>query len=225
MAIVNRATGPSAAVRMPGELPTRGPRPTLDSKPKPEASLSVDDRRLIEGTLAGEREAFGALVLRYQDRLYSSLLHVTSSAEEACDVAQDAFIQAFVKLSTFQGNSGFFTWLYRIAFNLSVSRRRREKATLSMDYCREATGDEPATREIGPDRKCEQREQASQVRAALATLSEEHRRVLVLRDFDDCSYEEIAEILEIPVGTVRSRIHRARLEMKQRLQNEYDERP
>ena len=217
MALVSRAIGPSAAVHVPGELATDGQRPNVERQAKAEPAPIWDDRQLIDATLRGEREAFGGLVRRYQDRLVSSLAYVMGSADDAHDIAQDAFLQAFVKLSTFQGNSLFFTWLYRIAFNLSVSRRRREKTALSIDYFRTAVGEEPAAADVRPDQRCQREEEAAQVHAALALLSEEHRAVLVLRDFNDRSYDEIAQILEIPVGTVRSRIHRARSEMKQHL--------
>ncbi|HTM55081.1 MAG TPA: sigma factor, partial [Pirellulales bacterium] len=103
-----------------------------------------DDAQLVEAAMAGSRAAFGQLVSRYQDRLYSSLLYVAGSAEAAEDIAQDAVIQAYRKLNTFERASGFYTWLYRIAFNLAVSQRRRERVHASLDQAREARGDELA---------------------------------------------------------------------------------
>ena len=88
-----------------------------------------DDASLIAATLAGESAAFGRLVGRYQDRLYNSLLRVLGSAEDAADIVQDAFVQAFTKLDTVRGSSAFYTWLYRIAFNLAMSHARREHKT------------------------------------------------------------------------------------------------
>lgn len=177
-----------------------------------------DDTLLIDETLAGESRAFGQLVERYQDRLYNSVVQVTGSTEDARDVVQDAFVQAYVKLKTFRRTSAFYTWLYRIAFNIAISQRRRKKTTLSIDQAREATGRELADPGAGPDAPLELQDQAAQVRMALAAISEEHRTVLVLREIEDCSYETIAEILDLPVGTVRSRIHRARMQMKVELQ-------
>ncbi len=105
-----------------------------------------DDLALIDEALHGNSSAFGRLVTRYQDRLYNTLVHVTGSAEDGRDVCQDAFVQAFVKLHTFQRSSAFYTWLYRIALNMAASRRRRKKPTISVDQHRELTGYEPPGR-------------------------------------------------------------------------------
>ena len=137
--------------------------------------------------------------------------------EEARDVVQEAFVQAFVKLDTFEQNSAFYTWLYRIGVNLGISRRRRRKPTLSIDQARETTGIEPADAGAAPSESLEYDERARQVHRALAELNDEHRAVLVLREMEGCSYDTIAEILEMPIGTVRSRIHRARMQLRERL--------
>ncbi len=177
-----------------------------------------DDAQLIDETLAGDRTAFGQLVQKYQGRLFNTLLHVVGSREEAEDVCQEAFVQAFVKLETFGGRSAFYTWLYRIAFNVSISRRRRQHAEVSMDQHRERTGDEPQDAGEGPGDQLLRAEQVRQVRDAIDTLSEEYRAILVLREMEGCCYETIAEILELPIGTVRSRLHRARLQLREQLQ-------
>jgi len=176
-----------------------------------------DDAHLIDESLAGKSAAFGELVCRYQDRLYNSLVHITGSAEDARDIAQDAFVQAFVKLETFQRTSAFFTWLYRIAFNLAVSQRRRRKPTVSVEQAREATGHEPIDDGGAPGDRLELRERAGLVQAALAALSDEHREVLVLREMEGCDYETIGEMLDLPIGTVRSRLHRARTQLRDQL--------
>ena len=176
-----------------------------------------DDAILIEKTLAGQSAAFGELVRKYQDRLYNTVVHVVGSSEDARDVVQDAFVQAFVKLESFQHSSAFYTWLYRIAFNVAASLRRRRKPAVSLEMTRQATGQEPVDKEAGPDERLEQDERVQQVRDALATLSEDHRVVLVLREIDGCCYETIAEILDLPIGTVRSRLHRARLQLREQL--------
>ncbi len=175
----------------------------------------TDDAPLIDRALAGDSAAFGQLVVKYQDRLYNTLVHVAGSTDTAYDLAQDAFVQAYLKLDTFKRTSGFYTWLYRIAFNLAISHRRREKPTVSVDHVREATGHEPVDGADGPQACLEQQERAGQLHAALARLSEEHRSILVLREMDDCSYEQIAEILDLPIGTIRSR---ARLQLRAELQ-------
>lgn len=176
-----------------------------------------DDAQLIEETLQGKSTAFGQLVQKYQGRLYNTVVHVVGSAEDALDVVQDAFVQAFVKLDTFKQTSAFYTWLYRIAFNVAASHHRRRKSTLSVEHTRQVTGQEPVDPGDGPDDRLEQQERGRQVHEALAQLSEEHRTVLVLREIDGCCYETIAEVLELPIGTVRSRLHRARLQLKELL--------
>lgn len=175
------------------------------------------DAALIGRTLAGEPSAFGQLVLRYQDRLYNSLARLLGSAEDAQDAVQDAFVQAFVKLDTFRGSSAFYTWLYRIAFNTAMSHVRRKRPTQSLDDQRRDHGREPVDGQPAPDARLDASERAARVHRALAELSAEFREVVVLREIDGCKYDEIADILEVPVGTVRSRLFRARLELRDRL--------
>lgn len=176
-----------------------------------------DDAQLIDETLAGRPTAFGQLVEKYQDRLYNTIVYVLGSSEDALDVVQDAFVQAFLKLDTFRHSSAFYTWLYRIAFNVAASHRRRRKAAISVEQARESSGLEPIDPEPGPDKQAELDERCRQVREAIAGLGEEHRTVLVLREIDGCCYETIAEILDVPIGTVRSRLHRARLQLREEL--------
>lgn len=192
--------------------------PPVTGSPAPVASrwrfAVANDTELIESALAGDQAAFEGLVYRYQDRLYAAMFQVVGSAEEAEDVVQDAFVRAFLKLHTFQNNSQFFTWLYRIAFNSALSRIRRRRGTTSLDQAREAIGEEPIGEDDAPDRRILQDEQISMVRQALLRLSEDHRAILVLREMEEHAYEEIAEILEISIGTVRSRLSRARAQLK-----------
>jgi RNA polymerase sigma-70 factor (ECF subfamily) len=197
-------------------LSDNAPRDGSTENRVPAASASTD-AQLIGRTIAGEPAAFGELVLRYQDRLFNSLFHVLGSAEDARDAAQDAFVQAFVKLDTFRGSSAFYTWLYRIAFNTAMSHTRRQRPTRSLDAERSELGREPVDAQPAPDARLDLSERATQVHRALAELSIEFRQVIVLREMDGCKYEEIAEMLELPVGTVRSRLFRARLELRDRL--------
>ena len=173
-----------------------------------------DDASLIAATLAGDTAAFGRLVQTYQDRLFNSLLRVLSSADDAADITQDAFVQAYVKLDSFRGGSAFYTWLYRIAFNLAMSQRRRQHNAASLDQMKSLIGSEPMDGQPTADAGVLAQERADLVHAALTELSMEHRQILVLREIDGCRYDEIAEILDLPVGTVRSRLFRARLEMR-----------
>jgi RNA polymerase sigma-70 factor (ECF subfamily) len=175
------------------------------------------ESQLIDESLRGNTTAFGELVRIHQDRLFNAVAHFVGNATEAEDVVQEAFVQAYLKLDTFQRTSAFYTWLYRIAFNTAVSRRRRKHLATSVDSNREHSGEEPADRGEAPDARLLRTEQAGQVQQALATLSDEHRSILVLREIDGLEYEAIGEVLDINVGTVRSRLHRARMALRERL--------
>ena len=177
-----------------------------------------DEDELIQSALDGKTSSFEVLVTRYQDRLYTAMISVVGSTDEAEDVVQEAFIQAYLKLDTFQQNSRFFTWLYRIAFNFALARRRRHRGHLSLDESRENSGSEPKSKVEAPDSRMSRSEDIDAVHQALAILSEDHRSILVLREMEDLAYEEIAEVLHISIGTVRSRLNRARLALKQQLE-------
>jgi RNA polymerase sigma-70 factor (ECF subfamily) len=179
----------------------------------------ADENQLIDRALAGDRAAFTRLVEDNQDRLFASMLQVTGSPDEAEEVVQDAFIRAFIKLDTFKRNSQFFTWLYRIAFNSALTRRRRTRAKVSLDHGREHGGLEVADHGDAVDEPMLRRERIDMVRQAIRTLTDEHRSILVLREMQEHSYEDIAEILEISIGTVRSRLSRARRQLKSTLES------
>lgn len=196
-----------------------------DKLPNAAAGLRAElrtDTYLVEATLSGNRQAFGALVERYQDRLFNTLVRVLGSPDDASEVLQDAFVQAYTKLESFRGSSQFYTWMYRVALNMACSYRRRNKRRYdeqSVEQIRELSGAEPVDQSLPPEQLAMRVEQAELVQAALLEISEEHRQILVLREMEDCSYEAIAEILDLPVGTVRSRLFRARLQLKERLEN------
>ncbi len=182
---------------------------------------SWDDRRLIGECLKGRTEAFGVIVRRYQDRLFNTVFRLLDNAEDAQDVVQESFISAYQSLGTFKGDSLLFTWLYRIAMNAAISLKRKKKATVSLD-----TGSkhdlviDPVDQSAGsePGAALEREEEDAQLQAALNRLSLEHRSVIVLKDIEDMKYEEIAAVLEVPIGTIRSRLHRARLELRELLE-------
>ncbi len=182
--------------------------------------VSTSDQQLIDQCLAGQSEAFGHLVTRYEGRLYGTLVHTVGSVHEARDVAQEAFVLAFQKLNTFRQESSFYSWLFRIAYNTAVSRHRRLRGeTASVDAIRETTGTEPTDHrpESDPAHQLHTTERQALVHTALSELAEEFRTVIILREMEGLSYEEIAQIVEVPVGTVRSRIHRARTELREKL--------
>ena len=179
----------------------------------------TDDVQLIDATLTGDRSAFGRLVQKYQDRLYSAMVQVTVSRTDAEDVVQEAFVKAFIKLDSFQRSSGFYTWLYRIAFNIAISNRRRTRVHLSVEQSREVAGAEPVSTAEAAGERLERDEEAERLYSALAQLSDEHRAIIDLREMQGCDYETIGEMLNLPVGTVRSRLHRARSHLRQILED------
>lgn len=192
---------------------SRSNAPSLDAKDRDRA---LDDR-LIDRTLGGDSVAYGELVGRYQDRLRVSMTRLTGSIEEAEDVAQEAFVQAYLKLSTFQRSSRYYTWVYRIAFNLAISKSRKMRPKVSLNAVQEAGGAEPVNAAPGPTAPAMEQERSKLLHAAIAELEEDHRRVIVLREFEDMDYQQIAELLEVPIGTIRSRLFRARTQLRERL--------
>ena len=179
---------------------------------------TATDQQLIERSLAGHQEAFGQLVRKYQDKLFTSLSHLTGSHADAEDVAQDAFVQAYFKLSTFRQHCAFYTWLYRIALNLVYTRARYHRIRACLSHTRAVTEDDQSDPHGTPVDELERREDATKIRQALDALSEEHRTILVLRGVEGFDYDTIAETLELSAGTVRSRLHRARNELRDELQ-------
>lgn len=174
---------------------------------------NLNDDQLIAKTIAGEQEAFGQLIHKYQPRLFNAMVHFLRNQAEAEDVVQDAFVLALTKLESFKGNSQFYTWLYRIAHNAAISKLRKKRQTMSLDY--ESGGEQSpgfAVPDDGkrPGERMEKDEQIQCLMDAMERLSDEHRSILILREMEGMDYEAIAGVLQLPVGTVRSRLHRAR---------------
>jgi RNA polymerase sigma-70 factor, ECF subfamily len=185
---------------------------------------NVDDLSLVEACRAGRTEAYGLLVQRCQDRLYPTILRLMGSHEDAQDVLQDAFIRGFEKLDQYHGDSSFYTWIYRIAVNLALSRHRKRRMHGILRLWSSRRDDpvvDPPDPSPGadPSSSTERAEREAAVAAALDELAPDQRAVVVLKDFDGRRYEEISEILSVPVGTVRSRLHRARCQLRDRLRS------
>jgi len=190
------------------------------------ASAGVADAELVSRFQRGERRAFDLIVQRYQARIYSLCLRWLNDPAAAEEQAQDVFVAAFRALGNFRNECSLSTWLFRIAVNHCRNQRlyRMRRA-----YGRHETYDAPRDDDDGPvrqladeegpaaDRRLHQSEAGTLVQAALAELDEEHRQILILRDVEDLAYEDIADILDLPRGTVKSRIHRARAELAQKL--------
>jgi RNA polymerase sigma-70 factor (ECF subfamily) len=187
-----------------------------------------DDQSLVAACRAGQTEAFGVLVRRYQDRLFPTIARLVGSAEDAQDVLQDAFVRGFEKLDQFHGDSSFYTWIYRIAINLALTNHRKNRGR-RLSRLNQAGKNQPLvdpadrSPESDPAFALDQHEREAIVEAALAELGPQQRAVVILKDFDGRRYEEISALLNIPVGTVRSRLHRARAELRVRLHSLIDQ--
>jgi len=170
---------------------------------------------IVQRIIGGETEAFELLVLEYQKNVYNVALRITGNPEDAADMAQEAFIKAFNSIASFKGDSRFSVWLYRIVSNVSVdflrSRARRPESSLSVENDEGETVElEIADEAFSPERLVETKLTCQSVRRGLDALPEDYRKILVLREIQGLSYEEIAEVLELEIGTVKSRIFRAR---------------
>ncbi|MCK6547833.1 sigma-70 family RNA polymerase sigma factor [Myxococcota bacterium] len=190
-----------------------------DQVPQESPSVSSDDKardlQWVEAARKGDRQAFGKLVERYQRRVYAMAFGILRNREDAWDVAQEAFVKAYRNLDRFEGTSAFYTWLYRIAYNLSIDtlrdKHRRDQVGLDETKKVEEALDAEGTREThNPGEVADRRELAAVIQAALAKLSEKHRAIIVLREIEGLSYEEMAEVLGISKGTVMSRLFHAR---------------
>lgn len=199
------------------ELAVWQPRPTFTNRLSVNSPNELSDADCIAKVRGGDRTAYDTLVVRYQDRLFNTLARLTGSADDAMDIAQDAFVQAYTKIETFQGKAAFYTWLYRIAFNLAMSHGRRRRPLAVLDGDETTRIIEPASTTESPSAGLEAAEKVAAVQAAISCLAGDHRQVVVLREIEGCDYEQIAEILEIPIGTVRSRLFRARAQLKEKL--------
>ena len=167
---------------------------------------TVTEPELIRRSKGGSREAFGQLVSRYQVPVYRVVRGILGNPSESEDVAQEVFLKAYANLAKFRGESGFFTWLYRIAVNEAL-RARKRRTFANADALPEVEAPPPAPlEEEGPT--------LATLEKLLRKLSDEFRAIVVLRDIEGLSYTEIAETLEIPIGTVESRLFRARQELR-----------
>lgn len=171
------------------------------------------DSQLVQSAQQGDPAAFGNLVQRYQQPLLRAMLPVTENHEEAQDIVQEAFIQAYRNLGSFRGDSAFFTWIYRIAFNLAKARHRKQRP-LSID----TSSLSMPSKEPSAEQKFESSEFRTILRTAIAELSIDHQHVIILRELEELDYDEIAQRLDLSVGTVRSRLHRARAQLRALLQ-------
>ena len=191
----------------------------------PERQQEADsDWTLVRRVQEGDVAAFDQLVVKYRERVYAVVYNMTSNREDASDLTQDAFIKAFQSINRFQGQSSFFTWLYRIAVNSTLTHLR--KAKLRSFFSFEKLHEDDKTTEIlaqltdkkGADREFYVKELQEKLNEAMQKLSIKHRTVVTLFEIDGLSHEEIAEVVGCSVGTVRSRLHYAKQLLQAELQ-------
>ncbi|MEO0073631.1 MAG: sigma-70 family RNA polymerase sigma factor [candidate division WOR-3 bacterium] len=185
-------------------------------------ALPVTDDELVRRAQAGKDEAFEELVRRYERKVYNICYRMLGNEQDASEAMQDAFLRAYRFLPRFQFKSSFFTWLYRIATNVSLTRlrRRRQPESVSLDEPVGEDGDlalELPDHRHTPEEAHRQRVLAEKLQEALRSLPEEHRRVVELRDFEGLSNEEVSRALKLSIAAVKSRLHRGRLTMREKL--------
>jgi RNA polymerase sigma-70 factor (ECF subfamily) len=181
--------------------------------------VDTDDQALVERSRNGELAAFEPLVEKYRERVWRLAYNYLRDREEAWDVAQEAFVRAWQALPSFRGQSAFYTWLFRIVVNVATDRAR-QRAARGRAFGTEAVPEEEWERvmidqEAGPETVAARGEQRERIRRALDALPEHHRAIIMLSDLEGLSYREIAEVLQIPMGTVMSRLHNARKRLRE----------
>ena len=184
------------------------------------------DEVLIGRCRGGNMAAFGQLIERYQDRLFNAVLRVVGNRDDALELTQDAFVRALQGLRRFRSQSSFYTWLFRIGINLGINLRRRQQRmrvssydSVTEDQSGQAAG---LAQRADPDspqpvRQAEIKEEHGRVLAALEELAPEARAIVVLRDIEQLNYAQIGQVLEVPMGTVKSRLARARMSLREKL--------
>jgi RNA polymerase sigma-70 factor, ECF subfamily len=210
--------GPSAA----GAKSVNAEAPPA-SEPTREARKHHEDDAIVERARTGDRAAFQELFEKYHRRAFAIALGVVKRPEDALDVVQDAFIKVHKHIATFQGSSSFYTWLYRIVMNLSIDhiRKARKVTEWGDDMQREDdAGDgtlSPRMPDENPSKAVVRRELSAKIMQALDTLPEYHRAVIILREVEGMSYEEMAQVLDVPKGTIMSRLFHARRKLQEQL--------
>lgn len=193
----------------------------------PKTADVAEEAGWVSRAQKGDLAAFGELVARYQDRVFNACLRMAGNREDAEDLTQEAFVRAFRAIDRFDGRARFYTWVFRIGMNLAISAKRgsKRKATYSLEAAGRGQDDraDGSLRERlagdgpGPQDAASSHEQQEMVLAALADLEETQRAIIVLKDIESLDYQEIADVLEVAVGTVKSRLHRARMALREKL--------
>lgn len=174
-----------------------------------------EEIRIVRKVLAGDVNAFEQLVIENQKSVYNLALKIMKNESDALDVSQDVFLKAYTNLENFRGDSRFSVWLYRLAYNACIDASRKSKTGMNVSLTVQDEDSESAELDLAdtkplPEEETERRETQREVQAAIQELPEEQRRIIVMREFSDMAYEDIASTLGISVGTVKSRLSRAR---------------
>ena len=209
-----------------------GAKPEASPRTDPPARSLRPDIALLRKAQAGDRSAYGELVLIYQDRLFNAVLRIVGDRDEALELTQETFTRGLTKIDSFRGDSAPYSWLFRIAVNLSVSQLRKVQRHRVFSLDRPSTGgatraqnDDQASSLVDrlasdvkqPSQRAEQRERDEAVMAALGRLDAEYRAILVMRDVEGFDYQQMADLLALPLGTLKSRLFRARLALRDEL--------
>ena len=189
-----------------------------------DGSSTKGDHELVQRVQAGDSAAFRALFDKYHRRAFAVAMGVVKNEDDALDAVQEAFVKVHKNIDKFQGTSSFYTWLYRIVMNVSIDHVRRTSRRKSLDFDERALHEEsqvagdgalvPSVTDANPGKAALRRELGGAIQAALQELPEHHRAVIVLREIEGMSYEEMAEALEVPKGTIMSRLFHARKKMQ-----------
>lgn len=171
-----------------------------------------DQENIIARARRGDADAFEQLVVAYRDQVFRLALRMCGNEADADEVAQEAFLSAWKALPNFRGESQFSTWLYQLTTHAAIDLMRREKRQIAAEDITEVSAPDPAP---GPQQQAEQSEQREIVRDAILQLAPEQREVVVLRFMEELSYEEIGAVLKLPSGTVKSRLNRAKAQLKE----------
>ena len=211
-----------AAMIMTEPIPGKSGDDALKRLPAGEQAepVPIEESELVKRARKGDLEAYDLLVQRYQERIYATVYHMTSNHEDANDLAQETFIKAFQALKSFKGGSSFYTWIYRIAVNKTINflKQRKNRSHMSLndlDFNAEHDPDLVAlVSDKTPRREANLAELQEKLNEAMQKLSEPHRLVVALHDVQGLAHDEIAEIMECNIGTVRSRLFYARQQLQ-----------
>jgi RNA polymerase sigma-70 factor (ECF subfamily) len=190
-----------------------------------ETPKGPSDEPLIERVRSGDQSAFRELFERYHRRAFAVALGVVKNPQDALDIVQDAFVKVYKHIDGFQGSSSFYTWLYRITMNLAIDHIRKSRHTTEFDERVEHATDgaaaeliSPSVQQSNPRQNVDRKELSKQLQQALNTLPEYHQTVILLREVEGLSYEEMSKVLKVPKGTIMSRLFHARRKMQECLQ-------